>query len=336
MMERKDVFPIVAAIFVIALVLAGEVIVTTDSHDDFSTSVTMDGDTVQYTIDSRKPLVYTAVSLIDSEGSPRTVSVYYDKSYVSAASSGAASTGGRALDENYYVEQIDDTLKVRGIDHSAIVDAKGLAEIMSKDGEGNAVIIISGSLPDTVYNGTSDSLVLDWIDSGGRLYWIGGVLGKYISHTDSIESVDNGTTLFLGSECIDDTVIRGYDLIDNGYRDAFYIQSNLTTFGVDASKLPEDCDYLTLGFTDGSRSSITMMKVGDGFICVIGGEYTIRQRLDLAQMVASGIGPDTEIVDTVVGSVSGVEKGTLAKGDFVYITLGGYYPVYGEGHEVTG
>ena len=335
-MERKDIFPILTAVIVIALVLAGEIIVTTDSHDDFSTSVTTDGDDVQITIESRRPLVYTAVSLIDSLDTPKTVSVFYDKDYMSAAESGVASTGGRALDENYYVEQIDATLKVRGIDYSEIVDAKGLAEVMSKDGRDNAVIVISGSLPDTVYDGTSDSLVLDWIGSGGRLYWIGSVLGKYISHTDSIETVESGTTLFLGSECIDDTRIRGYDLIDNGFRDAFYIQSNLTTFGVDTSKLPKDVDYLSMGFTDGNRSSITVMGSGDGLVCVIGGEYTIRQRMDLAQMVASGIGPDTVIVDTAVGSVSGTDNVTLQKGDHIYVTIGGYFPVYAEGHKVTG
>ena len=333
-MEHKDVFPIVASILVIALVLAGEIIVTTDSHDDFSTSVAADGDGIQLTIESRRPLVYTAISLTDSIGAPKTVSVFYDKNYVSAASSGIASTGGRALDENYYVKQIDATLKVRGIDYSKIVDAGELAEIMSEDGMDNAVIVISGSLPDTVYDGTADSLVLDWIGSGGRLYWIGGILGKYISHTDSVETVDSGTSLFLGSECIDDTQSRGYDPVGNGFRDALYIQSNLTTFGVDTSKLPEDVDYLSLGFTDGSRSSITVAGVGEGLVCVIGGEYTIRQRLDLAQMVASGIGPNTEIADTAVGSVSGTEKVALRMGDYVYVTIGGYFPVYAGGQEV--
>ncbi len=334
-MERKDIFPVLTAVLVIALVLFGEIIVSTDSHDDFSTSVAADGDDVQITIESRRPLVYTAVSLIDSLDTPKTVSVFYDKNYMSAAESGVASTGGRALDENYYVEQIDATLKVRGIDYSKIVDAKGLAEVMSKDGKDNAIIVISGSLPDTVYDGTSDSLVLDWIGSGGRLYWIGGVLGKYISHTDSLETVEFGTSLFLGSECIDDTQSRGYNLIDNGFRDAFYVQSNLTTFGVDTSKLPDDVDYLSLGFTDGDHSSITVVGSGEGLICVIGGEYTIRQRMDLAQMVASGIGPDTAIVDTAVGSVSGTEIISLQKGDHVYVTIGGYFPVYAEGHEVT-
>ena len=93
-MERKDIFPILTAVLVIALVLAGEIIVTTDSHDDFSTSVTTDGDDVQITIESRRPLVYTAVSLIDSLDTPKTVSVFYDKDYISAAERGVASTVG--------------------------------------------------------------------------------------------------------------------------------------------------------------------------------------------------------------------------------------------------
>lgn len=333
-MERSDIPPIAVAIFIIALVLVGEAIVISDSRDDFSSSIAVDGDDISFTINSHGSHIYTAVSLKGTLGTPETVSVYYDENYVSAASSGVASTGARALDENYYVEQIYDTLKVRGIDYSEVVDAEGLSKLMSGVGEGNAVIVISGSLPDTVYDGTSDSKVIDWIESGGRLYWIGGVLGKYISHKDSLETVTNGTTLFLGSECIDEVESRGYDLIDNGFRDALCIQSNHTTYGVDVSKLKDDTEYLTLGFTDGFRSSITTVKVGDGSICVLGGEYTIRQRIDLAQMVVTGIGPETELVDVAEGSVSGTQNGVLQKGDSVYIMLGGYFPVYGESHEV--
>ena len=333
-MGFKEIFPIVAAVFVIAVVLIGEVIVTVDSRDDFSSSISVEGDSVEFTVESHGSHIYRAVAMNGTLGTPEKVFVYYDKEYKSAAASGVSSTGGRSLDENYYVEQIDDTLKVRGIDYSKVVDAKGLSDVMDSPGEGTAVIVISGSLPDTVYDGTSDSSILSWIESGGRLYWIGGILGKYVAHHDSIDAVENGTSLFLGSECIDGEESRGYDLIDNGFRDALYIQSNLTTFSIDTSKLPAGSDYLSLGYTDGTRSSIVSVKVGDGAICVIGGEYTIRQRIDLSQLVASGIGPDTELIDVVDGTVNGTSKGTITKADSVYITMGGFYPVYCQNHEV--
>jgi len=333
-MGFKDRFPIIAALFILALVLVGEVIVTVDSRDSFSSSIAVQGDSVEITMDSHGSHIYRAVALDGTFGIPERVCVYFDTDYVSAAATGVSSTGGRPLDERYYVDQMHDTLKVRGIDYSEIVGAKGLADVMGKDGDGVAVIVISGSLPDTVYDGTADSKIFEWMESGGRLYWIGGILGKFISHTDGLETVENGTTLFLGSECIDDEVSRGYDMIENGFRDALYIQSNLTTFSIDVSKLPAGTDYLSMGFTDGKRSSIVTVKEGDGAVCVIGGEYTIRQRIDLAQLVASGISPDTEIVGIADGTVNGTVKETIAKADSVYITMGGFYPVYCQNHEV--
>jgi len=334
-MNLRQSFPAIAAVIIIAVVLAGEVITVTDSHSDFSSSISLQGDTVEFTIDSKGSHIYDAVSLRNTLGTPESVSVYYDPDYFSTSGDGHASTGARALDEGYYVEQIPDTLMVRGINHVETVDAEGLGRLMSSDGSGRAVIMISGSIPDTVYDGTSDSPILKWIRSGGRLYWAGDVLGKYLAHRDAAEEVGDGTALFLGSDCIDSEKRMGYSVSRDDFRDSLYILNNDISYAPDVSMIPSDTGFLAIGYTDGIRSSLTFVECGEGMVCIMGGDYSIRQRIDMGMMVASGIGPDTEIVETVHGTVSGKITGSIAAGDSVYITLGGFDSVYSENHEVV-
>ena len=335
-MKKDDIFPIAVTVFILAIVLIGEAIVITDSHDDFHSSVSVDGDRVSFSIESDNAHTYSVLSLSDTLDPPKDISVYYDPEYESAAGIGSYSVGGKVLDTGYYVQQIAPNFMVRGINDIDIVDSAELKDIMSAEGKEHTVIVVSGALPDTVYDGTSDSMVLKWLDSGGRLYWIGNVLGKYISHVDSLEEVTNGTSLFLGSECIDDEIHAGEIAVDtNGFRDSLFLQNNETTYAIRTSELPSGTVYQTMGYTDGTRASITMVEHGDGTLCVIGGNYNFFQRLDLAQIVASGVGAETTIVDKAVGSVSGKATGTVSAGDSVIVNLGGFYTVYSETYEVV-
>lgn len=334
-MKAGELYPVIAAITVLALVLGGEALMVMASHDDFSSSAEEKDGTVEYSIESSLSHEYCVASLDETMGDLQSVSVYYDPSYKSFAENGAASIGGRALDEEYYVQQMPATLKMRGVDMCQTVDARELEGIASSPGAGSAVIILSGSLPDTVYDGTSDSLILSWISSGGRLYWVGGPLGSYIAHPEGLEEVDNGASLFLGSECIGPEGIKAYTEVDNGYRDALKLQSNHLGWAVDSSLLPEGTASLSMGYCEGSLSTITLVAHGEGAVCIIAGDYTIRQRMDMAQVVAACIGPETVLVDCEEGKVKGTSTGEVAPGDSVYITLGGFYPMYCERHGVA-
>lgn len=334
-MKMGELYPVIAAIAVLALVLGGEVIMVTASHDDFSSSAAERDGAIEYSIGSSLSHEYCVASLDGTMGDLRSVAVYYDSSYKSFAQNGLAAIGGRPLDEQYYVQQMPATLKMRGIDFCETVDAEGLRDIASSDGDGSAIIILAGSLPDTVYDGTSDSLILSWISSGGRLYWIGGPLGSYVAHADGLEEVEDGASLFLGSECIGPADVNAYTEIDNGYRDALKLQSNHMGWAVDSSLLPDDAVSLSMGYCEGSLSTITLVAHGEGAVCVIAGDYTIRQRMDMAQVLAACIGPETVLVDYEEGSVKGNTTGDIALGDSVYITLGGFYPMYCERHGVA-
>ncbi|MBE6527997.1 MAG: hypothetical protein E7Z64_02325 [Thermoplasmata archaeon] len=339
-MDLKNLYPYIVAAFLLAIILFGEVIVATNSHDDYTTSIEVDGNRIDFEIESDNAHTYDVVAIDNTFGNAEMVYIYYDPDYESAAKNGKASMGARALDEEYYVEEMFPTLKVRDVTNVKTADAEKLGEIMSQSGKGIVVVTLSGSLPDTVYSGDANDPVFDWMNSGGRLYWVGNIVGKYVSHQDSIEEV-NRTDLFLGaSDCVDEyfhTAHRDYE--GNPFRHDLFFQGNWTTYGVIESKIPEDVDYQCMGYYDGERASITMVSHGEGMVCVVAGEYSIRQRNDLAQLIASGVGPDSVVVRHVSGSVYGTERGTIELTgtehvDSVFIQLGGAYTVYCRNHEV--
>ena len=327
--------PLVIAVILLVVIVAGEAIVFTSGHQDYSTDVSMKDGEVSYDITARGSHVYDVISMKDSLDEPEEVAIYYDEDYISKVNSVSVAVGGRALDEKYYVEQMVDTLMLRDISNVRIVDENALRILMDRDGDGVAVVCLSGSLPKSVYNGTADSPVLKWISSGGRLYWAGNIIGQYYS--DGQVAVDCGqsaSALFLGTACVDTTDAKVHDVMDNGFRDALSMQNNETLYSPILSKLPTDSRVLGIGYTDGQRASITFVGLGDGFVCIAGGDYSNFQRIDLAQVLAAGIGPDTAVVDVVHGSVSGHASGKIPAGDHVYICIGGFFPVYGELHEV--
>ena len=336
-MNVKVSFPVIAAILVIAVVLAGEVVTFTSpaTLGAYGSSVETDTDEVSFSIECRGAQVYDVLSLDGTLGPLEDVSIYYDPAQAATIEKGHASTGARHLDENYYVEQIPHTLKVRGVCDVRVLDASDMEALVSAPGVGHALIMLSGTMPDTVYDGTESSPILKWIGSGGRLYWIGDILGRYISHGDSVETVENGTSVVLGSECIDDVEGRGSDVIGNGFCRSLYLQCDSTTFGVIPDRLPTDADYLCVGFSDGLRSSVTLVALGQGMVCVMGGEYSIFQRIDLAQVIASGIGPDSRILGCEKGNIYGSVEGNIPRGDSVYVIIGRDYAAYCERHEVS-
>jgi len=327
--------PVVIAIVVLILMVGGEALVLTSDHDSFSSSVTHDGDYVTVNVDAHGSHQLNAVSLNGSYQTPQQVYIYYDESYRSVYDNVNVAVGARPLDQKSYVNMMVETLKVRDITDVSIIDAGRLAEITSSDGTNIALICLSGAFPDTVYDGTEDSRILDWISSGGRLYWAGNIIGKYIAHTDSVETVKNGTTLFFGSECVDDVETKAYTKHEyNGVTEALSIINNNVRYTPNTYYLPSYSKYLEFGYTDGDRFSSIVVANGEGSICVVGGVYSDYQRIDMAQIIAAGISPYTEVVDSYEGAAIGKKTVTLKEGDTVYVSLGGDLTVYGKLHEV--
>jgi len=203
-----------------------------------------------------------------------------------------------------FVEHITVELQLRGYNGSIkVVNAEELEEGMRNND--SIVIMASGVFPDTVYNG-NDSLVTNWLQSGGSLIWIGDVVGYYVGHRGKEVGPyeDNpgweGQNQTLGfsllkeylnvNERIADTHSNFSDALDLRYSDAL--------LGASVDEV-EEHGGVVLGKTTSSndkRTSIAYVPVGKGHLIVFGGgigrtfsvtgEDVAAQ--DMAQILCSG------------------------------------------------
>jgi hypothetical protein len=233
-----------------------------------------------------------------------------------------------------------------------ILNAKELQTAMIDDvgsDVNKGLVVLSGALPDVVYTGSSTDLIFQWLGDGGRLYWLGNVLGKYYSTTSSIEEVSSPDyqKLFFGIDCLNTDAIEN-DFVSNDFtrgeianlRNDLSIKNNRVKYGADTSVLEAGgINYRALGYADDHQeyASIVLAEFagGKGMICVLAGDLSRNQRSDLVQVVSSGIDHSTNILGTAKGSVrygtatGDIDVGGPAANMTAYIYLGGYYAVYG-------
>ncbi len=329
------------AIAVIAIVIAGEVVVYTADYTSYSADASIGSDgTVGYTVSASGSKTYTAVSL--DNGSHDVVGklyIYYDESYKACYEDVYVAIGAKELDQKYYVDQLAPTLRYRNISNVTVLNATELAEKLEAEAKSGNVksglVCLSGALPDTVYTGFAGDTIFGWMSEGGSLYWVGNVIGKYSASQESLKEVDGYQTLFFGTEgCLFDGESGvAYDEVgSNGFTKTLSLMNNNVRYGVNCDLLPEHRESLQLGFQSDGFSSISLISFGEGMMCIMGGDYSNNQRYDLAQIISSGLGPESEIVDSANGTVTrGSTSGTLrASGEnpYAFIYIGGYYPVY--------
>ncbi len=327
---RKDLPILIIVAVVIAAVFIGEVRVFSGS-EHFSADARYDG-ALTYELESGPAEAYSVLAFDDGGFDPNSsVSIYLDPGYASYYVNPDIATGARELDEKYYVEQLVKALKFRSVEAS-VIDAGEMAALMNGGIGGNtdAVIVLSGSLPSTVY-GEDQDLIIRWIEAGGRLYWAGNSLGAYSSDGDTVTAIENGCSRFLGTECLNPSEENGYAFTMSDMCEDLCLQNNRMRYAVAPALLPDGAVHKEIGYTDGTYSSVCMAGLGDGMVCVLLGEFSNNQRIDLAQIVAAGISHLSTLLDVETGSVRGTLTGTMSVdgADFAYIHFGGYYPVYG-------
>ncbi len=339
--KRSDVPVMIIAVAMIAVILIGEVVVYTSDYTDYSADASMEDGVISYTVSADGSKTYSVV--VSSNGSKiQTLYLYYDETYPSDVEDIEADVGAPALTQSYHLSQLVQLLEYRGVTDVVYVNAAELRSTLEglvADGSssGTGLVCMSGVLPETVYTGSSEDLIFQWLSDGGYLYWAGNLIGYGYGTADGeIVEVENYQELFFGSACLNTgETDRVYDeCSDNGYVSALSLQNNHVKYGVNAD-LITGRSALSLGFEGDGYASITAVSYGGGAIFVFGGDYIDYQRYDMAQVIAAGIGPDSEIVEVATGSVKGTCEGTVTveaekfDGLSAYIYLGGYYVVYG-------
>lgn len=337
-MEHKRIIEIIAVV-TLAVILIGEVLVYTSGSDDFNVDASTSDDGISYSISVNGSQPYY-VSVFDNGTQPsmEIVYIYHDERYVSNHQTETGPIGSIPAEPPYYIDQLVKNLKMRGVT-AIILDADELKETLEKDVLGsvrNSLVSVSGVFPDTMYTGNSDDLIFEWLNKGGRLYWVGGLIGAFYSTVTELVPVDGYQQLFFGSECLNtgETDFASADVQENELRYMLSLKNNRVKYAVDVGKLPAGVGYLALGYSEDDYSSIVFTEYGEGNICIMGGDLSRSQWSDLSQVIASGICHQTTVIDHAEGSVRyDTVTGTVDIGDadnvVVYIYLGGYYPVYG-------
>lgn len=341
--NRSDLPAIVIAIAVLAIVVIGEVVVYTSDYTDYSAEASLDDGKLSFSVSADGSKEYATIVMDDGGFEPISrLYLYYDHSYPSDYEAVDADVGAPVFNQEYYLEQLKELLGFRSTIDIRFVDATELGEILDREIQndtchGSGLVVVSGALPETVYTGKSTDAIFGWMDAGGSLYWAGNALGMNYATPNGLVPVDDYQELFFGGECLytgDDN--KAYNEVSsNGFRGALSLMNNDIRYGVNPELVGQDRRSLCIGYESNGYCSIGMVQHGEGMICVFGGQLSNFQRYDIAQVIAAGLSPWSELLDVRTGevtrgSVSDTIEGLPDENVSVYIYLGGYYPVYGK------
>jgi len=324
------------AIVVIVVIVAGEAYVY-GGMTDIDIEASNDG---SYSIYDNGTDAYDAM-LMDRHGFPaiESLTILYDAGYADVSEISFVEIGSPELNQKSYVERLSKNLDMLGFTDHRVADANTVAESLKADLDssscsGKGLAVVSGALPDTIYDGTSSSLVLQWISAGGSLYFAGAPVGKLIGHYGGTSDDVGAKGQFLFIETsewnYEDSKATGSSSLE--WRDSLLLRGLDLEHSPNLEGVP---DSLGLGYDDGKYSTISMVRHGSGQVCVFGGDHSDMQRQDIATIVASSVCYCAEFIDHDHGEViRGTIEGKLdmpsdIEDATIYSVVGGFFTVQG-------
>jgi len=277
-------------ITIIAILLVGEVLAFVPIYHNSIEAWKGDDGSINYSVSTSASSQYTAIAFDNGDiYDIERIMLYYDSNYPS----------------HYINDFLEDKVrlmiaefKVRNSPEVVVANALEVREtLITENAEGTyhtALIMMTGVLPDTIYNATVDCPIVDWLNGGGVLYWIGDALGMY-KGTRGGHILDRypgyGEIFFGGTDDILVPGLAGFaqDKSQNSeIASALNIEYNIITFGIDTSYLD---NYLSIGYTDGTFDSLLLTKFhsGEGMIVMFGGPTSTDAAPVIAQMICSKI-----------------------------------------------
>lgn len=299
---------LVVTILVFAGIVAGQTLTYFAVPNSYSANAGIQGSDIVYEVSTNSSVNYTVLAYDNAKEADRLF-IYYDESY--------AVRGITHKDQKKFISQTISELKIRNFRGTTeTVNAERLGEIVgSPYVPGDAVLMTSGVLPDTVYdNGTVD--IFDWVKDGGSLYWIGQNVGAEVAAGKTVSDVPGYQTVIFGAECINpsEKTQRATVRSDDPLSKALMIDHDDVRYGLDVNM----SNALSLGFEyeyEGKAyGSAVLAGIGGngGMICVLGGSPNDTLRTSLAQIISSGVSNASELIESVNGSlVRNKATGTL-------------------------
>ena len=331
---RRPSASLIAVILIAAVIFAGEAYAYLPSDRGFSSDVSVDGSEIRYSIEAAGAYVGSSM-LIDNEdmSAVNELYIYHDTSYASQVDEdNITATGSQVFTQSYYIDQLTKNLEFRGMKDITETDAQELKTRLESDlsssPSGKGLVIISGAIPDTVFG--SSTILEDWIDAGGNLYWAGNEIGRYGSTTDGCIEV-NEQYVLIGTDSFAYTSSSACK--DTEHRSKLCYENQELTYSPDVTTITGR-GILATGFTDdGSHHSVTFIQKGNGQICICASDFSSKQIHDMAISIASGLCYKSQIIDFDETEFNRSTSGTFdipaLHGNLsVYISVGKYHCAY--------
>jgi len=306
-MLKKNAAAIVT-VSVFALIILGQTLAyfaVPYKYDAFA-DVTETG--VEYTVSTNSSVSYTVLAY-DNARPVSKLYIYYDEGHAVSA-----------ITHEAQLRFISDTiveLRIRGFTDVKMVNAEELFGIVSSEYvKGDAILITSGVLPSTVYQGQTDEGIFKWVNEGGALYWVGYAIGAL--YADGMDIKDAPPTYQQDIFGVENGILMNHVIsterseAGEGLSRALMLSYNVVTYGLNVSAIP---GALSLGFNYNSGtdvfSSISLAEYGDGVISVMG-SVNDQSRTATAKLIATGVSPTSTLIGTEDGSlVRGSAAGTI-------------------------
>ena len=334
-MRPKIDLIVVTAVILCAAILVGEVLTYSSVHH-YDVDAEWGEGSVDYRVSSSGGDVYDAV-LIGNARPVDKLMLYVDDRYDSTYRQALELSDPPYLSQKEFAEQTKAFLGFRSFKTAEICRDEGLIDFIEgtmADPVGKAVLVSSYALPAGIYDGTADCPLMKWVGNGGMLYWAGSEIGRFYRDDAGLHTVEGNQELFFGtSGCVN---IAGSTIatekIGNGFADAFCLKNSNVMNGVDVGKVS---GALGMGYSENGYSSIAMVPMGSGMVCVFAGPFDINQFDDIGQVVASGVAFDSTIMEHERGDVKRGEVSSgfvfdAASDPTLYVYIGGTYTKFAE------
>lgn len=335
-MHEKHIVAIFVAL--VTVVIVGQAIAYVSNPYHTEVSAWAEDDHIRYSISTNTSTVYNATLLKSESGyDVDNVVIFEDENYRSE------------YDQEYICEKnelISSELAIRNTVSSLTYDANAVRGMMEDEIVSNTyrtvLLMTTGVLPNTIYDGTDSSIILEWLRGGGILYWIGAPIGKYHAYPESEPtSVEGYGMLFFGASdgiVSENSKFAKEPSADHEISECLNFNYNSISFGIEVSALS---DYKSIGYSENGIDSMVFVKYheGKGMIVNIGGFISSDNAYIIAQTISAGIDYSTEVIDTA----SGMVKRTTVEGSMhraitqklrLYVYLGTPTTFYAKGMDI--
>ena len=328
---------VIALILILAVILVGEAFAYLPYEErGFSSDAALNGNTLSYTVDAKGGYDYT-VTVIDNDNMAAVDKLYIllDTSYAVASDQTVfTAVGAQPFTLPYYTDQLVRNLKFRGMDDVTVMNTEELVSRLIDDGpavSGKGLVITSGAIPEDLLE---TDILEDWIVAGGYLYWVGEEIGKYSSSKDGLNTIHE-QVLFAGTETFSYDTLSATISNEDAHR--LCMENQFVKFAPDLTSTFREC--ACFGFSNGTYSTVSIVQLGLGQVCIASGDFSSQQINDLAVAIASGLTYKSTVVSYEESVVRGSDSGkiTLDSGHgnlSVYISVGKYFCPYAERYDL--